>query len=88
MSRQAAIDRASEEFDNGSFRAILQKRISRPTESQNPARSAELLAYLSEDLQPALQAMGFQNVFSLVGGFDAWAAAQRTVVKPRDISFE
>ena len=36
----------------------------------------------------ALQAMGFQNVISLVGGFDAWAAAQRTVVKPRDISFE
>ena len=60
MTRQAAIDRASEEFDNGSFRSTLQKRISRPTESQNPARSAELLAYLTEELQPALLDMGFE----------------------------
>ena len=36
----------------------------------------------------AMQAMGFEKVVSLAGGFDAWAAAQRTVVKPRDISFE
>jgi len=59
MSRQAAIQRAVAEFDSGSFQQVLRQRIARPTESQNPARSAELLAYLTEDLQPALNAMGF-----------------------------
>ena len=59
MSRQAAIQRAVAEFDSGSFQRVLRQRIARPTESQNPARSAELLAYLTEDLQPALHAMGF-----------------------------
>ena len=59
MSRQAAIQRAIAEFDNGSFQQVLRQRIARPTESQNPARSAELLAYLTEDLKPALNAMGF-----------------------------
>jgi acetylornithine deacetylase/succinyl-diaminopimelate desuccinylase-like protein len=60
MTRQAAIQRATAEFDNGSFQAVLRQRISRPTESQNPARAAELLAYLTEELQPALLSMGFQ----------------------------
>lgn len=59
MSRQAAIQRAAAEFDSGSFQQVLRQRIARPTESQNPARSAELLAYLTEDLEPALKAMGF-----------------------------
>jgi hypothetical protein len=59
MSRQAALKRAEAEFENGSFQQVLRQRIARPTESQNPARSAELLAYLTDDLQPALMAMGF-----------------------------
>jgi rhodanese-related sulfurtransferase len=36
----------------------------------------------------ALQAMGFENVMSLSGGFDAWIAEGRPVSKPRDISYE
>ena len=60
MTRQAAIDRAQSAFDDGSFKRTLQSRIERPTESQNPARHVDLLAYLSDALQPAFEAMGFE----------------------------
>lgn len=60
MTRQAAINRAQSAFDDGSFKTTLQSRIERPTESQNPARQADLLAYLSDALQPAFEAMGFE----------------------------
>ncbi len=36
----------------------------------------------------ALQSMGFTDVVSLAGGFDAWAAEGQPVVKPQAISFE
>ncbi len=36
----------------------------------------------------ALQSMGFTNVVSLAGGFDAWAAGAYPVTKPKDVSFE
>jgi rhodanese-related sulfurtransferase len=36
----------------------------------------------------AMQAMGFRNVVSLAGGFDAWLVEQRAVARPREISFE
>ncbi|HEX5392490.1 MAG TPA: rhodanese-like domain-containing protein [Rhodocyclaceae bacterium] len=36
----------------------------------------------------ALQGMGFQNVVSIAGGFDAWQAAGYPVDKPADVSFE
>lgn len=60
MTRQAAIQRATSVFDDGSFKESLRQRIERPTESQNPARAAELPAYLTHELQPALEAMGFE----------------------------
>ena len=60
MSRQAALQRAKTAFDDGSFKETLRRRIVRPTESQNPARANELPAYLKDDLQPALEAMGFE----------------------------
>ena len=60
MTRQAALQRAITAFEDGSFKANLQRRIQRPTESQNPARAAELPAYLQEEIQPALEAMGFE----------------------------
>ena len=60
MTRQAAIQMAQHQFDDGSFKNCLKKRIAQPTESQNPARAPELLAYLSQDLMPAFQAMGFE----------------------------
>ena len=36
----------------------------------------------------AMQSMGFANVMSLAGGFDAWLGEQRPVAKPRDIPFQ
>ena len=60
MTRQAAIQRATSVFDDGSFKESLRQRIERPTESQNPSRAAELPAYLTHELQPALEAMGFE----------------------------
>jgi rhodanese-related sulfurtransferase len=35
-----------------------------------------------------LQAMGFAEVSSIAGGFDAWAAAGLPVAKPQEVSFE
>jgi acetylornithine deacetylase/succinyl-diaminopimelate desuccinylase-like protein len=60
MTRQAAIHRAQLAFDDGSFKRVLQARIERPTESQNPARHADLLGYLTEVLMPAFESMGFE----------------------------
>jgi rhodanese-related sulfurtransferase len=36
----------------------------------------------------AMQSMGYMNVASIAGGFDAWAAAGKTVVKPEQPAFE
>lgn len=35
----------------------------------------------------ALQQMGFTQVISLAGGFDAWLAAGNPVTQPRDIAY-
>ena len=35
-----------------------------------------------------MQSMGYLNVSSIAGGFDAWAAAGKTVVKPEQPAFE
>ena len=60
MTRQAAIQLAKAVFDDGRFKKSLRERIEIPTESQNPQRQAELLAYLAEILQPAFESMGFE----------------------------
>ena len=36
----------------------------------------------------ALQTMGFKDVVSLAGGFDAWCSEGRRVAKPTDVPFE
>ncbi|MCE1243730.1 rhodanese-like domain-containing protein [Oryzomicrobium sp.] len=36
----------------------------------------------------SLQSMGFENVTSLAGGFEAWQEDSRPVVVPRDIAFD
>jgi rhodanese-related sulfurtransferase len=36
----------------------------------------------------AMQNMGYLNVTSIAGGYDAWAAAGKPVVKPESPSFE
>ena len=59
MSRSHAIAQAQSQFDSGAFRDLLARRVAIPTESQNPARRAELAAYLEAEIRPAFEAMGF-----------------------------
>ena len=59
MSQAIARAQAEAQFDSGQFFDQLAQRVACRTESQNPARSAELLAYLDQQISPALQALGF-----------------------------
>lgn len=60
MKRDEAIARARGHFDSGEFRKILARRLAYPTESQNPERRDVLVEYLTRELQPAFESMGFQ----------------------------
>ena len=59
MTRAQALAAASTQFDSGAFRDMLARRIAMPTESQNVERAAVLASYLSEEIAPAFEAMGF-----------------------------
>ena len=60
MSRQTAIANAERYFEDGGFRAELERRVAIPTESQNPERADELQRYLAEELQPSLEKLGLR----------------------------
>jgi acetylornithine deacetylase/succinyl-diaminopimelate desuccinylase-like protein len=59
MSRANAIARAQAYFDDGSFLADLTRRVAIPSSSQEPARAAALVAYLADEILPALKKLGF-----------------------------
>ena len=59
MSRAAAIDRAYAYFDDGGFLADLSRRVAIPSTSQEPERADALSRYLSGEIAPALQRLGF-----------------------------
>jgi acetylornithine deacetylase/succinyl-diaminopimelate desuccinylase-like protein len=59
MTRAAAIARAETAFDSGAFRDILARRVAIPTESQNPERAADLARYLTDEMVPDFERMGF-----------------------------
>jgi acetylornithine deacetylase/succinyl-diaminopimelate desuccinylase-like protein len=58
-SRVGAIDRARAYLDNGAFEAELARRVAIPTESQVPRGLPHLSRYLTEEMQPSFEAMGF-----------------------------
>ncbi len=60
MSRDQAVANATAYFDEGGFVADLGRRVAIATESQNPGRQAELAAYLTQELQPSLERLGFR----------------------------
>ncbi|MBL8417263.1 MAG: sulfurtransferase [Dechloromonas sp.] len=78
----------------GSFnipRGMLEFRISNEPQLQDLSRP--IVVYCKTSGRAALsvvamQTMGFSNVLSLAGGFDAWVAEQRPIAKPREMSFE
>jgi acetylornithine deacetylase/succinyl-diaminopimelate desuccinylase-like protein len=59
MTRADAISRATDYFDSGRFKTDLARRIAIPTESQNAERGPELARYLSSEIAPALDKLGF-----------------------------
>ncbi|KAF0231202.1 MAG: hypothetical protein FD175_1071 [Beijerinckiaceae bacterium] len=61
MSRDLAIATAFAGFDSGTFAADLARRIAIPTESQNPDRAGDLATYLTAEMIPAFEAMGFRT---------------------------
>ncbi|MEZ5726573.1 MAG: M20 family metallopeptidase [Burkholderiaceae bacterium] len=59
MTRQAAIERIEQYFDNGGFREDLARRVAIHTESPIPERRPELYRYLTDEMTPRLQQSGF-----------------------------
>ncbi|MGE0717433.1 MAG: M20 family metallopeptidase [Alphaproteobacteria bacterium] len=70
MSRSAVIAEVERHFDTGAFHADLARRVAIPTESQNPDRRPVLHSYLTDEIGPALTAMGYgwEVVDNPVGG--------------------
>jgi acetylornithine deacetylase/succinyl-diaminopimelate desuccinylase-like protein len=61
MSRSAAIAAIEKYFDAGGFIGDLSRRVAIPTESQNPARGAELERYLDGEMAESLARMGMTS---------------------------
>ncbi|GAB7536027.1 M20 family metallopeptidase [Burkholderia sp. 3C] len=59
--RQQAIERALEHYDSGRLLTDLTRRVAFRTESQNAAQADALQAYLSDEIAPALAALGFTS---------------------------
>lgn len=59
MSRDAAIANVDAAFQSGEFLAVLNRMVGHKTESQSDARGAELAAYLTDELVPQFEALGF-----------------------------
>lgn len=62
MSREGAIGRAAACYDSGEFLRDLSRRVAIPTESQNPERRIELRSYLTEEIRPSLESLGWRCV--------------------------
>jgi len=60
-SRNAAIAGAAAWFDAGVLLADLRRRVGIRTESQNSERAAELVRYLTEEIGPAVERLGFRR---------------------------
>ena len=59
MSRQDAIANAARYFDSGAFRVELARRVAIPTESQGGGKIDVLRRYLTDDIAPAVEKLGF-----------------------------
>lgn len=59
--RNAVIARAEHYFDNGDFLKDLTRLVSIRSESQDPSKSAHLLEYLRDAVEPLLREMAFES---------------------------
>lgn len=60
MSRENCLTAAEAYFNEGLFKDLLARRVALPTESQNTARTSEMAAYLTEEMEPYLTGLGFE----------------------------
>jgi acetylornithine deacetylase/succinyl-diaminopimelate desuccinylase-like protein len=79
MSRDTAIEFATEYFDSGKFRDDLARRVAVPTESQAPAGGAIQHRYLTAEIMPDLARLGFtaRVVDNPVSGAHPFLVARR-----------
>jgi len=61
VSRDAALAAARAHFDRGDFVCDLARRVAIRSESQDPASSLYLQAYLADELAPTLATLGFDS---------------------------
>lgn len=59
MNRATAVAYATEYFDSGRFREDLARRVAVPTQSQDPASGPIQRAYLTREIIPDVERMGF-----------------------------
>ncbi|MCY1667412.1 M20 family metallopeptidase [Rhizobium sp. SL86] len=59
--RQEAIARAVGQFDDGTFEAVMRRRIAIPSASRLPEHKPDLWRYLTDELQPHFVRMGFST---------------------------
>jgi len=59
MTRTEALQQSRTYFESGGFQHELARRVAIRTESPDPLQRPELYRYLTDELQPALVAMGF-----------------------------
>ncbi len=80
MSREDALSRAADFFDDGRFRSQLAKRIAYHTESQEAACSLILIDYLCKQIGPNLESLGFtwRLVDNPVAGGSPFLIAERS----------
>ena len=60
MTRQDAVARAAEYFDSGAFKDVLARRVAIPTESQGGDKIDVLRAYLTDEIVPSGERLGFK----------------------------
>ncbi|MEM9224300.1 MAG: M20/M25/M40 family metallo-hydrolase [Pseudomonadota bacterium] len=58
-TRDGALGRADEHFSSGAFQDDLARRVAIPTESQEDHSGAALHAYVADELEPRLRALGY-----------------------------
>ncbi|WP_222194690.1 M20 family metallopeptidase [Modestobacter italicus] len=59
MDRPTALARAAEQLDSGAFLTDLARRVALPTESADPAREPVLREYLTAEMVPWVERLGF-----------------------------
>ena len=78
-TRESAIARAEEYFDDGSFLADLARRVAIPTTSQEASALPALIDYVSAEMSPALAGLGYdcETLANPLAGFGPLLIARR-----------